>query len=89
MRLRRARAIASVLIRERIPMLPQENPLTGISHHRIRLWCDEAPNMMVELFIIDTDLYLVGLQRCIVIGEEEHWSTLFVFTTLLKPMKMV
>lgn len=82
-RLRRARTIASVLIREEIPVPPLPNPITGISHHRIQLRYNEATDWVVELFIRDTDLYMLGFRRGMAIGEEVHWGTFFAFDDLI------
>jgi hypothetical protein len=71
-----------VLIREEVPVPPLSNPLTRISHHRIQLNFDETPDKTVELFVRDTDLYLLGFRRGVLVGNVVVWGTLFVFGDL-------
>lgn len=101
LRLHRAREIAPVFIgNEQIPVAPLANPLTGSSHHIIRLTDSNNPFVKVDLLFDDTTLYFLGFRRISVTFsaegvEREEGGRWFVYNDVydsspvfLNPVKM-
>lgn len=73
LRKKRDRKIAPLLLGDNnVPVTPLPNPVSGPSHHILRLKDALVPGYMVDLLIRDTDHYFIAFRRHRILTKAER-----------------